>query len=1441
MNNRRIAAIAAVMSLTAQSAGAQINKISGNYETGVWRVQGSFQNVASDRAAATVLKPGKTVGDSDAYAYAAEIPINDDGSFDAYFKLDSDSGEYMLRIGADGQVFERNFVFLNKAEAMNYLSRINSAATAQELALVFEGDYGRLKNICSVSINPADKDFVYGSLFAQKPQSGFVSFDKLKKTMAQVALLNEFMTETSKPANKLEKLFDYFDDKYLPAVEIWNDALLCDDAIKSSVCAKLQSGSIKTIAELEDAFAQQTIILALESAQATAKGRELTVIKIAHTLIGASEYSYFSGLDEDKQIAVLKNISSASYQSLAAYAKGFDKAAADFKGSKSDKTGTPGGSSSSRDTGFAGYVPGDTGDKKDTEKENESDNGFTDIGNYPWASGAIERLSASGIVSGRGNGEFAPSERVKREEFTSMIVKAIRLYSDSSAYDGFSDVVRGEWFYSAVSSAAINSIVSGISASEFGIGRDITRQDAVLICKKAAEAMGLSFDSGEATHTSFEYSSAETASFADWSDVSEYAQAAVTAMQKSGVISGNEANEFKPTDSMTRAEAAVLCDKLMQLIEGANSTVDDKDAEMLKEMAAFGVYNGGSEALGRELTRGEAAELICSLAAIPKAAVESYTFSDCGETNTYAQAVYAAVQRGYFPAAGAEFRPDASLDYTDAVRAAVIAIGAEPIAVKNGGTNEDYARIAAQKGLLSDVKRTSGGSITKRDFLKLFYNAFDKSIFLANISVGETTYTESKDETFLSSYHKIYKENGKVTANSRAGIAGDSRCAEGKLKINSAELICKNSEYGDYIGREVTYYYKETDGGDYELVYLAQRGKTNILTLDSSQLDSYKNLRYTYEPEGSTRKKTLDITSSVNVIYNTQTIYDYTDAQLLPKSGTVTFIDANGDGRYTKEDTIIIKDYKNIVVGGINKTKGVIYDKYNPNAEDGYTLDLDKVENYTIKDKHGDVYGLSELREWDVVAALVSPDKEYAELTLVDESYAGRVKSVDLGENEIRIDDVTYEIGKDWRGDLSIASPGSDVTLYWDLFGKVTAVRDGIASNSPTSDSAQTDNLTQKMVVLTAVKYDGEADADFIRSYYLDDRITKNYLAEKVKVNGTRIESGEVAEKLTNDLGKIVLIYTDETETVNEIITAALPGEDKNRGLWQINYPGESMLYKNDTKTFGNRFIAGDNIYTVPKDSDDYRDVSMFAYNNASFVSDQSYTVDAYTTNINNIRADAVVYKAAKNATASYDDSTGYVISSIKEGLNADDDVVLTLDGYSYDYVAGTASAASYELDEKAVIVDVDGNIRTDITLDELEAGDCIRFGLNNGKINSIMLAYDYSENKVTANTSRSGYTYEGYAYSMSDDQGYLSITLEKHPDELDITSYANGGRYINSFWIRNASLVTVVDKTGTKAEVKAGTMSDILTYKTVGNGCSRVVLFSSWQSFITGIVVYVE
>lgn len=176
---------------------------------------------------------------------------------------------------------------------------------------------------------------------------------------------------------------------------------------------------------------------------------------------------------------------------------------------------------------------------------------FSDLGGYEWAKPYIESLGKKGIINGFGDGTFRPGDAVTREQFVQMIVSAMGFTGSEEI--AFADVPPEHWAYEAIGTAVENELIRGISATEFGTGLAVTRQDMAVIAYRAVEKSsglkekpGLSLD------------------FADSAEIADYAAEAVRYMQWAGVINGVGENRFEPENVTTRAAAAAVISRMME-------------------------------------------------------------------------------------------------------------------------------------------------------------------------------------------------------------------------------------------------------------------------------------------------------------------------------------------------------------------------------------------------------------------------------------------------------------------------------------------------------------------------------------------------------------------------------------------------------------------------------------------------------------------------------------------------------------------------------------------------------------------------------------------------------------------------------------------------------------------------------------------------------------
>lgn len=215
-------------------------------------------------------------------------------------------------------------------------------------------------------------------------------------------------------------------------------------------------------------------------------------------------------------------------------------------------TDTGGSEPSGGSTGGGSYSGGSGGGRTYPDSEikqtlNTIDGfSFDDMSGFEWANEAVMYLYGKGIVSGKEKGIFDPSASITREEFVKMAVVAFSMH-DPTAVSDFADVIKGEWYDSFVASAAKNGLVNGVSETEFGIGRKITRQDVAVIIARAKNL----------TDTAEDSSNTDTG-FSDNDSIADYAKAAVKQMKDRGYINGVGNGRFEPESLCTRAEAAKI-------------------------------------------------------------------------------------------------------------------------------------------------------------------------------------------------------------------------------------------------------------------------------------------------------------------------------------------------------------------------------------------------------------------------------------------------------------------------------------------------------------------------------------------------------------------------------------------------------------------------------------------------------------------------------------------------------------------------------------------------------------------------------------------------------------------------------------------------------------------------------------------------------------------
>ncbi len=171
---------------------------------------------------------------------------------------------------------------------------------------------------------------------------------------------------------------------------------------------------------------------------------------------------------------------------------------------------------------------------------------YLDLYNYPWARTQVENLREKGIVSGKTVNTYAPGENITRGDFAMFLVRALGISGEG---ENFADVDPDKEYAKALAQGKAAGIINGVGENKFNPEAEISRQDMMTMLGRA---LGLSGEGMEIGNT-----------FTDANLVADYALSHVKAVVGKGLIKGNADGTLNPLGNTTRAEAAVIMDRIM--------------------------------------------------------------------------------------------------------------------------------------------------------------------------------------------------------------------------------------------------------------------------------------------------------------------------------------------------------------------------------------------------------------------------------------------------------------------------------------------------------------------------------------------------------------------------------------------------------------------------------------------------------------------------------------------------------------------------------------------------------------------------------------------------------------------------------------------------------------------------------------------------------------
>lgn len=117
---------------------------------------------------------------------------------------------------------------------------------------------------------------------------------------------------------------------------------------------------------------------------------------------------------------------------------------------------------------------------------------FTDVPDNAWYKNAVTYVYENGLFSGDGAGAFSPNAPMTRAMFVQVLSNKTSNYNkaDWAEKTSFSDVNKNKWYAPAVEWASKAGLVSGVGNGKFAPENNVTRQEMAVIMYNYAKKTG---------------------------------------------------------------------------------------------------------------------------------------------------------------------------------------------------------------------------------------------------------------------------------------------------------------------------------------------------------------------------------------------------------------------------------------------------------------------------------------------------------------------------------------------------------------------------------------------------------------------------------------------------------------------------------------------------------------------------------------------------------------------------------------------------------------------------------------------------------------------------------------------------------------------------------------------------------------------------------------
>ena len=530
-------------------------------------------------------------------------------------------------------------------------------------------------------------------------------------------------------------------------------------------------------------------------------------------------------------------------------------------------------------------------------------------------------------------------------------------------------------------------------------------------------------------------------------------------------------------------------------------------ANSVEALTALGVVNGDDNGLfnpENTVTRAEFAKMVVEALGEGDAAASS-TYTKFADTKGHWAAGYveAGVSAGFINGYDEDnFGPDDTVQYAQAVKMLVGALGYDVYASKQGGWPSGYLSYGSSLDIINGVSVASNETeLTRAQCAVLIFNAmkaprcivdgYDISSNGDYVPKYEVKDGDGKEWQTLLTKRNAYVVKGRVTDTSKTGTSLDE--GEVTFKVENAEnfdgayykiytdsndvekgFTSVTALVGDTDAENMLFTYaeavlsKDKYTGDWTIVSIVPYGKSETVEFaaddvdvdDATSIAAGKVAVFKSATSKNTVKYQLDATPNFYVngvklpagATLAGVVSTYIDGN---KTGVVTLVDESKAGSTSvdgKYDHVMITSYKSALVDAVsvkNDSVKITLKDYPAGFASRLTIDLEDEDREVTFVKDGKVISYEDLKEDEVLSIAYDPtatdvnSSKFVEVIVSDTQVSGIATGRSTADKTLTIDGEAYEFIGTLPTDLN-----KEYTLFIDAFGYVVAYEEGTSTKN---------------------------------------------------------------------------------------------------------------------------------------------------------------------------------------------------------------------------------------------------------------------------------------------------------------------------------------------------------------------------------------------------------